>query len=238
MLWPIVQALGVRSDCFMPTALTISGSMRSISPSARDFFPSRLTLPSMRKASRGCRGCQLYRDATQVVFGEGPADAQLMLVGEAPGDQEDQQGKPFVGPVGTLLDDALASAGMARERVYVTNAVKHFKWQFRGKRRLHSKPVSRELAACSPWLEAEINAVRPRVIVCLGATAAQLLLGRGFRVTRQRGDLIASPWAKWVMATFHPSAVLRAPDSDTRRKMQLHLVDDLRDAVAALAIAT
>jgi DNA polymerase len=161
-----------------------------------------------------CRGCELWRADTQTVFGEGPEGASVFFVGEQPGDQEDQEGRPFVGPAGRLFDQALEDVGIDRAQVYVTNAVKHFKWQPRGKRRIHQKPTSAEMTACKPWLEAELEVVRPRVLVALGATAGQALFGRQFRVTKQRGEQIDSPLAEYVLATIHPSAILRAEDRD------------------------
>src|SRR5436305_6338065 len=183
---------------------------------AAQYLPARLSLGSLREAAAGCQACPLWRTGTQTVFGEGAARSELMLVGEQPGDREDREGHPFVGPAGRLLDEALEEAGIDRTRAYVTNVVKHFKWQARGKRRIHAKPSWSEIAACRPWLEAEIAVVEPRAIVCLGATAAQTLLGRQFRVTRQRGELLSSPLAGIVTATVHPSAILRAPDEATR----------------------
>jgi uracil-DNA glycosylase len=179
---------------------------------AADYLPERLTLESLREAAKVCHGCDLWRNAAQTVFGEGPSDAQLMFVGEQPGDQEDKAGRPFVGPAGRIFDQALEQVGIDRSSVYVTNAVKHFKWQPRGKRRIHQKPNAAELAACRPWLDAELSVLKPRVLVCLGATAAQALLGRTFRVTKQRGTPIDSPLADVVVATIHPSAILRARD--------------------------
>ena len=173
-------------------------------------IPPDPTLPSLRAAAKACHACPLYEAATQTVFGEGPADAKLMLVGETPGDQEDRQGHPFVGPAGKLLDRCLETAGIERDKAYVTNVVKHFKWTRRGKRRIHSKPNAKEIRACEPWLLAEIAAVQPQVLVCLGATAAQALLGADFRVTRRRGELVPSNLAPRVLATVHPSALLRA----------------------------
>ena len=181
---------------------------------AADYLPEQLTLESLREAAKVCRGCELWRDATQTVFGEGPADAELVFVGEQPGDHEDKLGRPFVGPAGRIFDRALAEVGIDRSRVYVTNAVKHFKWEPRGKRRIHQKPNAAELTACRPWLDAELAVVAPKVLVCLGATAAQALLGRAFRVTKQRGTPIDSPLASVVVATIHPSAILRARDRD------------------------
>jgi uracil-DNA glycosylase family protein len=181
---------------------------------AAAYLPDRVTLPALREAAAVCHGCDLWRAATQTVFGEGAPVAEVMFVGEQPGDQEDQQGRPFVGPAGRMLDKALEEVGIDRTRVYVTNAVKHFKWQPRGKRRLHQKPNWAEMTACRPWLDAELEVVKPRVLVALGATAAQALLGRQFRVTKQRGELVDSPLAEFVTATIHPSAILRAEDRD------------------------
>jgi uracil-DNA glycosylase len=198
--------------------------------SAADFLPAKRTLPALRAAAAECRGCRLYANATQTVFGEGRSGAHLMLVGEQPGDREDIEGHPFVGPAGRLLEGALAEAGIARDDVYVTNVVKHFKWEPRGEksaRRIHKKPNDAEIAACYPWLSEEIAAVHPRVIVCLGATAAQALLGKDFRVTRERGIPLVSPLADAVVATFHPSAVLRAPDDEARRRARAEFVHDL-----------
>jgi DNA polymerase len=201
--------------------------------SAADFLPPESTLPALREAAAGCRGCRLYANATQTVFGEGRAGAAIMLVGEQPGDREDLEGHPFVGPAGRLLDSALEDAGIARDDVYVTNVVKHFKWEPRGAksaRRIHKKPNDAEIAACYPWLSEEIAVVHPRVIVCLGATAAQALLGKDFRVTRERGIPLVSPLAEAVVATMHPSSVLRAPDDEARRMAREALVRDLRVA--------
>jgi DNA polymerase len=185
-------------------------------------------LEVLRAAARDCRGCDLWRNATQTVFGEGPAAADIVLVGEQPGDREDRTGKPFVGPAGRLLDEALEAAGIARQRVYVTNAVKHFKWEPRGKARIHKKPSASEVAACRQWLDQEIATLRPRGILCLGATAAQALLGRGFRVTADRGRAIDSPLAPLVMATVHPSSLLRAPTEEDRRRELERFIGDLR----------
>jgi uracil-DNA glycosylase len=196
--------------------------------SAADFLPARRTLPALAKAAAHCEGCPLFALATQTVFGEGPTGARIIMVGEQPGDQEDIQGKPFVGPAGALLDRALADAKIDRATVYVTNAVKHFKWTPRGKRRLHAKPTAREMNACRPWLEAELEVIEPDVLVCLGATAAQSLLGRQFRISKQHGQWAESDWAPWTMATYHPSALLRAPDEDARRQMYSEFVADLR----------
>ena len=179
-------------------------------------------------------GCDIYKRATQVVLGEGPADAPLMLVGEQPGNEEDLAGRPFVGPAGKLLDRALEEAGLDRSRAYVTNVVKHFKWEPRGKRRIHAKPTAGEVAACRPWLEAEIELIKPTAIVCLGATAAQALLGPRFRVTQERGRFVPSPLAPYVLATVHPSALLRAPDEETRQRETRRFVDDLRVVAGVL----
>ena len=193
--------------------------------SAAAYLPDRIDHEALREAAQGCRGCDLWRNATQAVIGEGPESAEAMFVGEQPGDQEDVEGLPFVGPAGRMFDKALAEVGIDRSRVYVTNAVKHFKWQPRGKRRLHQKPNGTETAACRPWLDAELELVHPRVLVCLGATAAQALLGRQFRVTKQRGVPVDSPLAEVVLATIHPSAILRAQDRDAE---YAGFVDDLR----------
>jgi uracil-DNA glycosylase family protein len=204
---------------------------------AAPLVPPSPTLPELRQAAAGCQACELWRTGTQTVFGEGARHAPLMLVGEQPGDEEDRAGKPFVGPAGRLLDSALDLAGIDRRRAYVTNAVKHFKWEAKGKRRIHAKPSAGEVAACNPWLMAEIEVVHPHVIVCLGATAAQALLGRQFRVSRQRGEWIASSLAPRVMATVHPSSILRAPDEEARRAEMDRFVDDLKKVARALDAA-
>lgn len=203
--------------------------------SASDFLPSRRSLRALAKAARECKGCSLYAEATQTVFGEGAAGAGLVLIGETPGDQEDLQGRPFVGPAGRLIDEALQQAGLDRKKVYITNAVKHFKYIMRGKRRLHKKPSSREISACQPWLVAEIEAIRPKVIVCLGATAAQSLLGRQFRLTQELGKFHSTEWAPWTIATYHPAAILRAPDKESRHSMREQLFHTLRMAAEKLA---
>ena len=202
--------------------------------SAADFVPPRPTLKTAREAAKGCRGCELWKIGTQTVFGEGPRRAKLMLIGEQPGDQEDLAGHPFVGPAGRILDRALAEAGIDRATVYVTNVVKHFKWEPRGKRRIHKRPNTVEIAACRPWLDTEIRLVKPAAIVCLGATAAQALLGRAFKVTAHRGEPVDSPLAPFVMATVHPSSLLRAPDEATRRLETKRFIDDLRIAARTL----
>ncbi len=193
-----------------------------------ELLPERPTLSSIREAAAGCKACDLYKRGTQTVFGEGPRKAELMLVGEQPGDAEDLAGHPFVGPAGRLLDSALEQAGIDRKLVYVTNVVKHFKWEPRGKRRIHAKPNAAEIGACRPWLETEIALVQPRVLVCLGATAAQALLGKSFKVSKQRGELVSSSLAPVVTATVHPSAILRAADDDARREEMRRFVEDLR----------
>jgi uracil-DNA glycosylase family protein len=200
-----------------------------------DLLPDRPTLGAVRAVAQGCKACDLYLRGTQTVFGEGPRRAQLMLVGEQPGDAEDIAGHPFVGPAGKLLDRALEEAGIDRGLVYVTNVVKHFKWEPRGKRRIHAKPNAAEIGACRPWLETEIAIVKPRVLVCLGATAAQALLGKAFKVSRQRGEFVASSLAPMVTATVHPSSILRAPDDEARRKEMGAFVADLKRVARALA---
>lgn len=196
--------------------------------SAIEFLPERITLPSLRDAARGCRGCPLYQDATQTVFGKGPATARLLAVGEVPGNDEDLAGEPFVGPAGQVLDEGLERAGIARDEVYLTNAVKHFKFTRQGKRRIHKTPGAREIAACLPWLEKEIEVVRPDVLLCLGATAAKALLGRDFRVSVQRGQAQASALAPVALATVHPSSILRQPTDEARREAMDRFVADLR----------
>jgi uracil-DNA glycosylase family protein len=194
---------------------------------AGSYVPERPTLPRLRAAASGCRACPLWENATQTVFGEGRAGARVMLVGEQPGSEEDVEGRPFVGPAGRLLDDALERAGIDRSATYVTNAVKHFKWEARGTRRIHAKPSWTEQQACRPWLEAELAVVEPAVLVLLGATAAQSLLGRQFRVTKERGRWLESDLAPRVLATIHPSAVLRQRDPESRRHEMAALVADL-----------
>jgi DNA polymerase len=188
----------------------------------------------VREAAAGCRACDLYARATQTVFGEGPKRAEIMMVGEQPGDVEDVEGHPFVGPAGRLLDRALEQAGIDRRLVYLTNVVKHFKWEPRGKRRIHKKPDAAEVAACRPWVETEIALVKPRLLVCLGAVAAQALIGRTFKVSQERGRFVASPLAPLVAATVHPSSILRARDDETRRAEMDRFVADLRTVAAGL----
>jgi len=207
---------------------------KPLETSAADFLPTSRALPVLEKAAKSCRGCELWKKGTQTVFGEGASRAEVMLVGEQPGDKEDLSGKPFVGPAGALLDKALVAAGIDREKVYVTNAVKHFNWEPRGKRRIHKKPNAMHIAACRPWLDAEIEAVKPRVVVCLGATAAQALLGRTFKVTQRRGELISSNIAPYLLATVHPSSILRAPDEESRHEEMARFIDDLRNVSHAL----
>jgi uracil-DNA glycosylase family protein len=201
---------------------------------AAELIPDRPTLTSVRAAAKRCQACDLWKRGTQTVFGEGAGKAELMFVGEQPGDQEDLAGHPFVGPAGKLLDRALVEAGIDRGAVYVTNVVKHFKWEPRGKRRIHKKPNAAEIAACRPWLDTEIQLVKPRAIVCLGATAAQALLGRQFKVTAHRGEFVASSLAPLVMATVHPSSILRAPDDESRHLEVERFTDDLRKVARAL----
>jgi DNA polymerase len=202
--------------------------------SAAEFVPDSSSLSELRAAAEGCTGCDLYRDATQTVFGEGARRAEVMLVGEQPGDREDVEGHPFVGPAGRLLDRALEEAGIERSRAYVTNVVKHFKWAARGKRRIHKKPNMAEIRACRPWLDAELDAVKPRAVVCLGATAAQALLGKDFKVSRQRGEPVDSPLAPIVIATVHPSSILRAADEESRALERKAFVEDLRRVADAV----
>ncbi|HSC50083.1 MAG TPA: UdgX family uracil-DNA binding protein [Gaiellaceae bacterium] len=204
----------------------------SLDETAAPLVPERPSLPKLREAAAGCTACDLYKTGTQTVFGEGARGAEAIFVGEQPGDQEDKTGKPFVGPAGRLLDEALEDAGIDRTQVYVTNVVKHFKWVARGKRRIHQKPNWQEVAACRPWLEAELAVVAPRVLVCLGATAAQALLGRQFRVTKERGRPVESDLAEHVLATIHPSAILRDPE--TREQEYAAFVADLRTVATLL----
>ena len=198
--------------------------------SAADFLPARRTLPGLREAVQGCKGCDLWKRATQAVFGEGRVGAEVLMIGEQPGDQEDLQGRPFVGPAGRVLDKALEAAGIERDDVYVTNIVKHFKWEPRGKRRIHKKPSGMQIAACRPWFDEEVKAIKPKVIVCLGATAAQALLGSNFKVTQSRGKLISAGTIP-IIATVHPSSILRAPDDETRHAEMAKFIDDLRIVV-------
>jgi DNA polymerase len=203
-------------------------SRKSSNHSAADLIPDRPSLPSLREAAADCQACDLWKRGTQTVFGEGRRRAKVMFIGEQPGNEEDLQGRPFVGPAGKLFDSALKEAGIDRSQTYVTNVVKHFKWEPRGKRRIHKKPNAEEIAACRPWLQAEIALLKPDVIVALGATAAQSLLGFKFRVTQQRGEFLKSDLAPYVMATVHPSSILRAPDDQTRKLELRRFIDDLK----------
>jgi len=202
--------------------------MRRLARSARSFLPAQLSMAQLRESAAGCTGCDLYKCATQTVFGEGAGRASIILVGEQPGDQEDLVGRPFVGPAGKILDKALAEAGIVRRDLYVTNAVKHFKWEPQGKRRKHKKPTATEIAACRPWLEAEIEVVKPRVIVCLGVTAAQAVFGKAVRLNEMRGRPWSTSIAPIVFVTVHPSAVLRHPDAVERDREYRGFVEDLR----------
>ena len=201
---------------------------------AAPLIPEHPTIEKLREAAAGCQACDLWKRGTQTVFGEGSRHAKVMFVGEQPGDQEDRQGKPFVGPAGHVLDKALEIAGIDRNDVYVTNAVKHFKWERRGRRRIHKKPRQLEIAACRPWLEAEIAVTKPEVVVCLGATAAQSLLGPKFKVTEQRGEVMPSILAPFIVATVHPSSILRAPDEEARQESMTAFVDDMRSIAGML----
>jgi uracil-DNA glycosylase family protein len=212
-----------------------TGAVAPVTGSAEDFVPARPSISSMREAAQRCRGCALYRCGTRAVFGEGPRRARVMVIGEQPGDAEDNAGKPFVGPSGKLLDRALEDAGIDRAELYLTNAVKHFKWVRQGanKKRIHKTPSAGEVKACFPWLEWEIKLVQPDVIVCLGATAAKALMGRTFSVMKSRGKLLKSPWAPALIATVHPSAVLRAP-RDQRDVALAELLGDLRKVASVM----
>jgi len=201
---------------------------------AAEYLPDKRSKAALQAAVQSCRGCGLYRHATRAVFGEGRKRARLMLVGEMPGNDEDRVGRPFVGPAGRVLDRALADAGIDRDNAYVTNVVKHFKWEERGKRRLHKRPKADEVAACRPWFDAELDLIRPEVLVCLGATAARALLGADFRVTRQHGEFVDSGLARYVTATGHPSAILRARDDLSRERLMRELVEDLGKVAGVL----
>jgi uracil-DNA glycosylase family protein len=205
--------------------------------SLEDLIGGSTSLAKLRRAAHDCKACDLWRNATQTVFGLGPSKAKIMIVGEQPGDQEDLAGLPFVGPAGKILNEALREAGIDQKQVYVTNVVKHFKWSpaERGKRRIHKKPRYSEIHACRPWLDAELRVVRPRILVCLGATAAQSLLGREFSVSRRRGELVESPLAPYVVATVHPSSILRAPDATARQSQMQEFIRDLKK-IANLAV--
>jgi len=200
----------------------------SKSGTAAPLIPPEPTIEKLQRVAAGCRACPLWRTGTQTVFGEGSSQAKVVFVGEVPGNDEDLAGRPFVGPAGKLLDHVLEEVGIERDEIYVTNVVKHFKWEPAGKRRIHKKPNAREIAACRPWLDAELEVIKPTILVCLGATAAQALLGRDFRVSRQRGELIESPLARFVMATVHPSSILRAPDDEQRRLAREEFARDMK----------
>jgi DNA polymerase len=215
--------------------MPVVGRQLSLDETAAPLVPETSSLPKLRQAAAGCKACDLWKTGTQTVFGEGTREAEILFVGEQPGDQEDQQGKPFVGPAGRVFDDGLAEAGIDRALAYVTNVVKHFKWEPRGKRRIHAKPNWAEIAACRPWLDAELGAVKPRVLVCLGATAAQALLGRQFRVTKQRGVPIQSGLAPHVLATVHPSSILRQESEEARKAAMADFVADLKVVAKLLA---
>jgi uracil-DNA glycosylase family protein len=203
-------------------------------PSAYELIPPKPTLTRLWQAAQECRACELYKLGTQAVLGEGPRQAAALFIGEQPGDQEDLAGRPFVGPAGRVLDEALAEVGIPRKEVFVTNAVKHFKWEPRGKRRIHQKPTLGEVKACRPWLETELALVKPQGIVCLGATAVQSLLGPQFRITRDRGRFFDSEWASWITATIHPSAILRMPDREKREEARTLFLADLRNVLKRL----
>jgi uracil-DNA glycosylase len=208
---------------------------KPVPATAAPLVPPRPTLASLRAAAADCRACDLWRRGTQTVFGEGRRHAAALFVGEQPGHEEDLSGHPFVGPAGRLLDKALMEAGIDRRRAYVTNVVKHFKWEPRGKKRIHARPDALEIMACRPWLEAEIAVVEPRIVVCLGATAAQALLGKTFRVTQERGKILSCPLAPRVLATVHPSSILRAPDDETRRLEMRRFIDDIEKVAEVIA---
>ena len=201
---------------------------------AEELIPESATLAAVVEASKGCRACRLWERGTQTVFGEGQQGAELLMVGEQPGDKEDLEGRPFVGPAGKLLDRALEEAGIDRDKVYITNVVKHFKWTPKGKKRIHKKPAADEIAACRPWLRAEVQLVKPKVVVCLGATAAQALIGRTFRVTQSRGQFLPSELAPVITATVHPSSILRAPDEESRDMEMRLFTEDLRKVAQKL----
>ena len=207
-----------------PVARTRRSRVETVAP----LVPKNPTIKTLQEAARNCRACPLWKTGTQTVFGEGSRKAKVVFVGEQPGNDEDLAGKPFVGPAGKLLDKALIAAGINRDEVYVTNAVKHFKWEPKGKRRIHKKPNAREILACRPWLDAELEVLKPKVVVCLGATAAQALLGKDFRVSQRRGEFVESPLAEHVVATVHPSSILRAPDDETRHAEMARFTDELK----------
>jgi uracil-DNA glycosylase len=216
-----------------PKPLLVRAAASTLTISAADFLPKDESLPSLRQAALGCRGCDLWKNATQTVFGEGNVGSTVMMVGEKPGDKEDIAGSPFVGPAGAMLDKALEAAAIEREKVYVTNVVKHFKWTPKGRMRIHKKPSTREIAACRPWLDAELRTVRPRIVVCLGSTAAQALLGKDFKVTQQRGEFIEKDGILFT-ATVHPSSILRSPDDESRHHEMELFIRDLKKVAGML----
>lgn len=232
--WPTLPETAIIPDLLAHANQRVEEMAKKHVESAASFVPATRDLHVLAEAARGCRGCDLYKYATQTVFGEGPAHARVIMVGEQPGDSEDLAGHPFIGPAGRLLDQAMDEAGVDRKEVYVTNAVKHFKFVERGKRRLHQKPAGLEISACRPWLEAEITALKPDVLVCLGGTAAQSVMGRAVKVLTERGKLLKHQWAQYALITIHPSAVLRAPDKDMQATQFRSLVDDLKIIPRAL----
>lgn len=232
VLWRIARE---DRDVFASGGDTEIARLREIAGGAAPFVPATDDLEELRRAAAACRGCDLYRNATQTVFGKGPQGARAVLVGEAPGDFEDIQGAPFVGPAGEVLDRALVEAGLPREAVYVTNAVKHFKFVLRGKRRIHQTPGTTEIGACRPWLDAELVLIRPRILVCLGATASKALLGPDFRLMKERGRFLQTRWAPKLLATLHPSAVLRAENASGQEELYGLLLSDLRLVAGELA---
>ncbi len=238
--WPTLPEAGAIPDLIRSAAVRerrMISTTEGFRMSAAEYLPEdparRTELSALEQAAEACRGCDLYKDATQTVFGSGPADAEIVFVGEQPGDNEDRTGEPFVGPAGQVLNDALEDAGIDRSKVYITNAVKHFKHTLQGSRRIHAKPSAREVTACKPWIEAEFAAIQPKAIVCLGATAAQAILGRDFRITKQRGEIRQTDYSPITTATWHPSAILRNPEEDATQRMYDDLADDLY-AVAQL----
>ncbi|HEV7280265.1 MAG TPA: UdgX family uracil-DNA binding protein [Pirellulaceae bacterium] len=236
--WPTLPETRILPELLAAAPARVEAMMSKLKgwpTTAADFLPQKITLPALKKASKGCEGCPLFEPATQTVFGEGPEDARIVLVGEQPGDEEDKQGRPFIGPAGRLLSEALEEAGVDRERIYITNAVKHFKFLLRGKRRMHQNPNRSEVVACRAWLEKEVEVVQPDVLVCLGATAANSVLGPAFRVTRSRGQLFSSELCPQTVATYHPSAILRMPDREAAAVRREELVTDLRYAASLVS---
>jgi len=225
---PQTPAANTHLSSVRPTSKSKSRAAKNPAPAAAPPLPIAKSIDAARSRAKNCQACDLYKHATQTVFGDGARKPRIVFVGEQPGDQEDKLGRPFVGPAGKLLDTALEQAGIDRNKTYVTNAVKHFKWEARGKRRIHKKPNAIEIAACRPWLDTELALLKPEVVVCLGATAAQALLGRSFRVTQSRGELLESTLAPHIMATVHPSSILRAPDDVSRHREMANFVADLK----------